>query len=478
MGSRSESAVRSRAIGGDRAAFALLYQRHHQALYRYCRSILRHEEDAKDALQSTMAKAFSALQTEQRDFEVRPWLFRIAHNEAISVLRQRRPTENADALEVIGSDTLSQTVEDRERLAHLRDDLRDLGERQRSALVLRELNGLSHEEIAGVLETSPRAVKQTIFEARSALLECAEGRAMACEAVQRTLSDGDGRVVRSRRVRAHVRSCRSCRRFRDALQQRPADLAVLAPPLPVVAGAALLAHLLPGAKASLAGAGASTGAVSAGMGASVATKAAVIAATAVAVAGGTVAVKHVVGHQQGLRTPATITHRPAAGPGDVRAVSPVTAGADRTRSGSAPRANRAVGRARQSAGARQTGASVTGPGVAAVGAHAHGPPAGHALVSGSRPADAGSAAPGRANDHTSNPGRPTVSPGSTQGRASGTPGASGPAAAPSDPAQHAGAGSQNPPAITVPSIPALPAHGHAGDPPAVGPAGGHGHARK
>src|SRR3954449_12885365 len=87
---RREPPVRSHAARGD---FAAVYERHHQALYRYCRSILRHEEDAQDALQNTMAKAFAALQTEQRDIDLKPWLFRIAHNEAISILRRRRETD-------------------------------------------------------------------------------------------------------------------------------------------------------------------------------------------------------------------------------------------------------------------------------------------------------------------------------------------------------------------------------------------------
>ena len=59
-----------------------------------------------------------------------------------------------DAVGTLGTDSLAQTVEDRERLALLRADLRDLPERQRSALVLRELSGLSHEEIAVVLDSS------------------------------------------------------------------------------------------------------------------------------------------------------------------------------------------------------------------------------------------------------------------------------------------------------------------------------------
>ena len=98
----AETRFRSRAMRGDAAAFAAVYDRHHQALYRYCRSLLRDDHDAQDALQNALTRAFAALQTEERDFELRPWLFRIAHNEAITLLRQRRGTatlnESAPAL--------------------------------------------------------------------------------------------------------------------------------------------------------------------------------------------------------------------------------------------------------------------------------------------------------------------------------------------------------------------------------------------
>jgi RNA polymerase sigma factor (sigma-70 family) len=283
--SRRSPVLRAQATRRDPAALAAMYEHHHQALYRYCRSILHNDEEARDALQSTMAKALAALRSEERDFELRPWLFRIARNEAISRLRQRRAVVALDAVGTLGTDSLAQAVEDRERLALLCVDLRDLPERQRSALVLRELSGLSHEEIAGVLDSSARAIKQTIFEARAALHECAEGRTMLCADVQRVLSDGDGRVLRGRRVRAHVRSCRSCRQFKAALVQRPADLAALAPALPATAGAALLSHLLPGAKAGLAsGAGTAAGA-GGGMAVTVATKAAIVAIATATLAG-------------------------------------------------------------------------------------------------------------------------------------------------------------------------------------------------
>ena len=151
---RREGALRSRAARGDAAAFAAVYERHHQALYRYCRSILRHEEDAQDALQSTMTRAFAALQDEQRDFELRPWLFRIAHNEAISILRRRRD-DRPSSTTCPRAGELEDRVAEREELRLLQLDLADLPERQRAALVLRELNGLSHAEIGVVLELSP-----------------------------------------------------------------------------------------------------------------------------------------------------------------------------------------------------------------------------------------------------------------------------------------------------------------------------------
>src|SRR5918995_831862 len=239
---RREGALRSRAARGDAIAFAAAYERHHQALYRYCRSILRHEEDAQDALQSTFARAFAALQDERRDFELKPWLFRIAHNEAISILRRRR--ETSELGDLAGDETeMEERVSEREELRILRHDLADLPDRQRSALVLRELNGLSHAEIGTVLDLTPAAVKQAIFEARTALFSCREGREMACHDVRRMLSDGDGRVLRGRGVRAHLRSCPDCRRFKIDLEQRPRALQALVPPLPAGVAASLFAQL-------------------------------------------------------------------------------------------------------------------------------------------------------------------------------------------------------------------------------------------
>jgi RNA polymerase sigma factor (sigma-70 family) len=258
---------------GHERAFSVLYQRHHQALYRYCRAIVRNEEDAKDALQNAMERALAALRHRERDLAVRPWLFRIAHNEAVSILRRRAPVAvSIDEAELAGIPTAPLDVEDfvaqREELGRLVSDLQALGERQRSALVMRELSGLSTQEIAAALATSPGAAKQLVFEARTALHEFAEGRAMDCDAVRKAISDGDRRVWRGRKMAAHLRLCDGCREFQAAISSRRTELRALAPPLPAVASSALLAKVLTHAGVSGKGAGAAAGGAAAGGGAS------------------------------------------------------------------------------------------------------------------------------------------------------------------------------------------------------------------
>jgi RNA polymerase sigma factor (sigma-70 family) len=228
---------------GNERAFAALYERYHQPLYRYCRSLVRSDVDAQDALQSTFTAALSALRRGRRDAPLRPWLFRIAHNESISLLRRRRPEAALSEATESTVPSAEHSAEDRARLASLVGDLSDLPERQRGALVMRELSGLSHEQIAEAFGISVGAAKQTIFEARRSLAEFAEGRIMACEEIQRVVSDGDGRARRSRRVRAHLRDCTRCAAFATAISRREADLRALSPVLPVAAAAGILVRV-------------------------------------------------------------------------------------------------------------------------------------------------------------------------------------------------------------------------------------------
>ncbi|MHB8575670.1 MAG: RNA polymerase sigma factor [Dehalococcoidia bacterium] len=247
--------------GGSERAFGTIYKRYHQGLYRYCWSIVRQDADAQDVLQSTFSSAFVALRRGQRDAPLRPWLFRIAHNEAISLLRRRgRVGDIADAPDALAP-SVEARAEGRARLSVLVADLQGLPERQRGALLMRELSGLSHQEIALALGTSLGGAKQSIFEARSALVELQEGRSMACDDVRRVVSDGDGRALRGRRVRAHLRDCSPCAAFAAAIPDRREELHALAPVLASAAAAELLRRASGGASghggglAALAGAG-------------------------------------------------------------------------------------------------------------------------------------------------------------------------------------------------------------------------------
>jgi RNA polymerase sigma factor (sigma-70 family) len=271
-----------RATGGDRRAFSAIYRRYHQSLYRFCLAIVGNSQDAEDALQNTMVKVLRALPGEERRIELKPWLYRIAHNESIELLRRRRGTEQLDPELAVGGSGLAEEAELRERLRRLISDLDQLPERQRGALVMRELAGLDFAEIGAALGTSPAVARQTLYEARLSLRQMGEGREMSCAFVTRVLSDADGRVTRRRDIRAHLRACPDCRQFRDELDGRRRDLAALSP-LPVVAAAGLLHGLLGGQGGSGAGlAGALGGGAAKSLGASAAIKsAAAVAVVAV-----------------------------------------------------------------------------------------------------------------------------------------------------------------------------------------------------
>lgn len=257
LGRLADERLAQLVAGGRERAFVVLYERYHQPLYRYCRSMLRNDQDAQDALQSTSAAALAALQESKRNAPFRPWLFRIAHNEAITVIRRRRDAGQEISDSMLGSArSASDEADDRARMAMLMADLAQLPERQRAALLMRELNGLSHAEISVALATSATAAKQAIFDARTALTEFAEGRALACADVRRKISERDGRVLRSRRVRSHLRECSGCAAFAAAICERRAELRALVPLLPAAASAGLLARLGAGSAPGYGGAGA------------------------------------------------------------------------------------------------------------------------------------------------------------------------------------------------------------------------------
>jgi RNA polymerase sigma factor (sigma-70 family) len=282
----SDDRLAQRATKGDERAFAAIYRRYHQDLYRFCLAIVGSSADAQDALQNTMVKVLGALPGEKRHIQLKPWLYRIAHNEAIELLRKRRDTVEIDPdLHTTGAE-LADTAATRERLRRLLADIGELPDRQRAAVVMRELAGLDFEQIGTTLQISGAAARQTVYEARLGLGQMERGREMSCEHVMRELSAADGRVARRREIRAHLRACPDCRAFREAIGERRHGFAAIAP-LPLAASAGLLHGLLGGANVGAAAGngmgGGLAGTVAAGAGKTAATSAIVKSAATVAV---------------------------------------------------------------------------------------------------------------------------------------------------------------------------------------------------
>ncbi|MEA2445889.1 MAG: hypothetical protein QOJ12_3181 [Thermoleophilales bacterium] len=304
------------AAKGDRLAFEAIFDRYHQELYRYCVSLLRNRDDAADALQSTMMRALRALDGDTRDISLRPWLYRIAHNESMTLLRQVRPDREPEP-PVTAVQDVEASASTRARLAALLDDIRDLPDRQRGALVMRELSGLGYEEIAGALATSPAGAKQAVYDARRALYAMAEGREIECDVIRRILSERDRRKFRGRAVRAHLRTCAECRTFKAHIDARESKLASFTPSLPAAAAWQAL-------HGAFAGAGVS-GSTGAGFLAGVGTAAtAPTAAVAVAVVLGAGAVGVGLSEQPPDRTGASAGSHVAAAPLAVSNTMPIS----------------------------------------------------------------------------------------------------------------------------------------------------------
>jgi RNA polymerase sigma factor (sigma-70 family) len=253
-----------RAARRDERAFAAIYRRYHQEIYRFCLALLGNREDAHDALQNTMVKALQALPGEKRSIQLRPWLYQVAHNESIEIVRGRGKTAPIDPELADPAAGLAETAAERERLRQLLRDLADLPKRQRAALLLRELGGLEFAQIGEFFGGSEAVARQAVYEARVSLRSLEAGREMSCEEVMHRLSNADGRVRRRRDLRAHLRDCPDCRAFRDAIESRRRDFAAIAP-LPALASVGIL-HAALASAPSVAGGTASGVTAAAGAG--------------------------------------------------------------------------------------------------------------------------------------------------------------------------------------------------------------------
>src|SRR4051794_16793764 len=193
------------------AAFERLYQRHVTDVYRYAFAVLGERADAEDVTQTTFLNAYRAFQRGERPEKPQNWLITIAHNVCRQRFRQsqRRPheVEFDDAIGgVAAEESDGPSVED------LRRAFSQLPPNQRAALVMRELEGRSYAEIAGVLEISISALETLLFRARRALREQLEEQLTCGEAGLAISKQFDDRLSsdEQRSLRAHLRACPEC----------------------------------------------------------------------------------------------------------------------------------------------------------------------------------------------------------------------------------------------------------------------------
>lgn len=165
---------RRAASAAQEAALTALVAAHGDAIYRLARSVVRDPSLADDVVQETMVKAWRALPDWEGDEIPRAWLMKVARNTAISLLRTRRddPTAPADLGEVAASARgTGDTATARVAMDAMWAALTDLDETSRSVVVMRELSGMTYEEIAEVLEIPLPTVKTRLFRSRRVLQE-------------------------------------------------------------------------------------------------------------------------------------------------------------------------------------------------------------------------------------------------------------------------------------------------------------------
>lgn len=295
---RSDEQLVSLFRSGSEEAFRVIHDRYRQRLYAYARQMLGGSgSDAEDVMQDVFLRAYRALRVDERPVSLRAWLYRVAHNRCVDQLRRPTPPP-ADVFELSRAplqDPLA-IAERREDLRRLVADVRRLPAQQRSALLMREMDGMSYADLAVALETSVPAVKSLLVRARIGLVEAIEARDADCADIRHDLAASYDRGVRaSGRARRHLRDCDACTHYRTQLRGVRHGFAALSPsPAPLAALAKLLGIGGAGSSAAAGGAAAGSGAGALGGGAVAAvsaSKVAVVVCCAVAVTGGAAEVR-------------------------------------------------------------------------------------------------------------------------------------------------------------------------------------------
>ncbi len=250
--------------GGNDHAFEVIVDRYQARLLGFCRQMLSSTEDAEDVLQEVFVNAHRAILADNREIKLRPWLYRIARNRCLNHLRKpvAEGKDSMDTHPIVDAASTHERVQNREEFRQLLSDVQRLPETQRTALLLREMDAMSYEEIAEAMQTTVPSVKSLLVRARIALAEATQARLLTCGEVRLELAEAaEGLGKASGPVRRHVRECDGCDEFRDQLRSDSKVLAALFPATPLLLFKGLLLS-----KLGLGGAGASGGAGAASAG--------------------------------------------------------------------------------------------------------------------------------------------------------------------------------------------------------------------
>ncbi len=219
--------------GGSEAAFEAIYDRHHRGILAFCRHMLASPEEGEDALQHTFMAAYRHLVAGEAEIQLRPWLYAIARNRCLTMLRARRERPLAEH-ETPATEHLSAEAQRRQDVRDLLGDVARLPEEQRAALVLAELGAVSHDEIALVLNVPRQKVKALVFQARTSLAASRKARETPCEEIREQVANLRGGALRRTTLHRHLRECAGCRAFRDEVALQRKTLAVALPVIPTV----------------------------------------------------------------------------------------------------------------------------------------------------------------------------------------------------------------------------------------------------
>jgi RNA polymerase sigma factor (sigma-70 family) len=317
---RSDEQLLALFRAGSDEAFGAIHDRYRQRLFAYVRQMLSQgpRQDAEDVMQDVFVRAYGALRADEREINLRAWLYRVAHNRCIDHLR--RPTPPAAEIFEMSRKPLHDPIEEaqrREDLSRLVEDVGRLPDQQRSALLMREIDGMSYADLAAALDVTVPAVKSLLVRARVGLVEAAEARdADCCEIRDDLMASYDRGVKASGRARKHMRACAGCREYRQALRGMRRSFAALTPVSAGLFGSIAASLGAGGGGAAAGGAAAGGGGVAAtAAGGTLATatacKVAAVVCTAALTAGGAVEV-HKLKHK--APAPAVAKAAPAAAP--------------------------------------------------------------------------------------------------------------------------------------------------------------------